>query len=89
MDALGHEVRLDCYRALVRAGRRGLSVADIQARLGGVPRSTLAHHLGKLVDAGLVRQRKERASVVSTVDFDRMDSLVDYLTAECCVDEPT
>ena len=89
MDALGHEVRLECYRALVRAGRPGLSVADIQARLGGVPRSTLAHHLGKLVDAGLVEQRKQRSSVVSTVRFERMDALVRYLTAECCVDEPS
>lgn len=87
MDALGHELRLECYRTLVRAGRPGLSIGALQSRVGGVPRSTLAHHLGKLVDAGLVVQRKDRAAVVSTVDFDRMDSLVGFLTAECCVDD--
>jgi ArsR family transcriptional regulator len=87
MDALGHEVRLDLYRSLLRAGRTGMPVGEIQKRLGGMPRSTLAHHLGKLVDAGLVRQHKVRTSVISTVDFDRMDELVAYLTNECCIDE--
>lgn len=87
MDALGHELRLRCYRTLVRAGRSGLAIGALQSRVGGVPRSTLAHHLGKLVDAGLVKQHKVRASVVSIADFDRMDSLVDFLTAECCVDD--
>jgi DNA-binding transcriptional ArsR family regulator len=86
MDALGHDIRLSLYRTLVRAGRGGLAIGTIQTRLGGVPRSTLAHHLGKLVDAGLVVQRKEHSSVISTVEFDRMDALDDSLTAECCVE---
>lgn len=87
MDALGHEVRLDVYRTLVRAGRNGLTIGAIQGALGDMPRSTLAHHLGKLVDAGLVGQHKDGASVVTTVNFQRMDALVAYLTDECCVDE--
>jgi ArsR family transcriptional regulator len=87
MDALGHPIRLSSYRTLLRTGRSGLTIADLQTRVGGVPRSTLAHHLGKLVDAGLVSQRREGASVVSTVNFERMDALVEYLTAECCVEE--
>jgi DNA-binding transcriptional ArsR family regulator len=65
MDALGSPVRLRVYRTLVRAGRRGLSIAELQHRLGGVPRSTLAHHLHKLVLAGVVEQEKEGASVLS------------------------
>lgn len=87
MDALGNEVRLDIYRTLVRAGRTGLSIGDVQARLGGVPRSTLAHHLQKLVLAGLVAQEKEGASVISRANYDLMEGLVCYLTAECCVDD--
>ena len=87
MDALGHEVRLDIYRALVRAGGRGLVIGEIQARLGGTPRSTLAHHLQKLVQAGLVTQEKDGASVISRANYDVMDELVTYLTDECCIDD--
>ncbi len=87
MDALGHEIRLGLYRTLLRAGRTGMTIGEIQRRLGGMPRSTLAHHLGKLVDAALVSQHKVRTSVISTVNFERMDDLVAYLTNECCIDE--
>ncbi|MFO7543860.1 MAG: hypothetical protein R6W77_00025, partial [Trueperaceae bacterium] len=40
LAALGHEARLEIYRALMRAGRRGLAVHEVQERLGGMPRST-------------------------------------------------
>lgn len=87
MDALGTPVRLEVYRALVRAGRPGLSIGEVQVRVGGVPRSTLAHHLSKLVAAGLVTQHKEGASVISHANFTVMDSLVTFLTEECCAEE--
>lgn len=87
MQALGHGARLDAYRALVRAGRAGLSIAEVQAALGDMPRSTLAHHLHKLVHAGLVTQEKRGATVVSRARFETMDALVAYLTEACCVDE--
>src|SRR4051812_16916987 len=41
---LGNLTRLDIYRLLVRAGPSGLSITDIQTRLG-IPASTLAFHL--------------------------------------------
>lgn len=87
MDALGHEARLDAYRALVRAGRTGLSIAELQRALNGMPRSTLAHHLHKLTQAGLVAQERRGATVLSRARYDVMDALVAYLTDECCVDE--
>lgn len=87
LDALGNPVRLQVYRTLVRAGRSGLSVASLQERLGGVPRSTLAHHLGKLAHAGLITQQKAGASVISHASYDVMAALVLYLTEECCTDE--
>ena len=86
LAALGHEARLEIYRALVRAGDDGLPVYLIQERLGGMPRSTLAHHLQALVQAGLVAQRKVGAEVVSRAEFGAMRDLVAYLTDECCAD---
>jgi ArsR family transcriptional regulator, arsenate/arsenite/antimonite-responsive transcriptional repressor len=86
LAALGHEARLEIFRTLVRAGDDGLPVHLIQERLGGMPRSTLAHHLQTLVQAGLVTQRKVGAEVVSRAEFVAMRGLVSYLTDECCVD---
>ena len=86
LAALGHEARLAIFRSLVRAGDDGLPVHQVQERLGGMPRSTLAHHLQMLVQAGLVRQRKVGAEVLSLADFGAIRGLVAYLTEECCTD---
>ena len=86
LAALGHEARLAIYRLLVRAGDEGLAVHQVQERVGGMPRSTLAHHLQALVRAGLVVQRKTGAEVVNVAAFDHMRALIGYLTEACCVD---
>lgn len=86
LAALGHEARLDIYRILVRAGDEGAPVHEIAQRLGGMPRSTLAHHLQALVAAGLVAQRKVGAEVVNRAAFAAMRELIAYLTDECCTD---
>ncbi len=86
LAALGHEARLAIYRSLVRAGDDGLPVHEIRQRLGGMPRSTLAHHLETLVSAGLVVQRKTGAEVVNRAAFATMRELIAYLTDECCAD---
>jgi ArsR family transcriptional regulator, arsenate/arsenite/antimonite-responsive transcriptional repressor len=86
LAALGHEARLEMFRVLVRAGDEGVPVHQLQQRLGGMPRSTLAHHLQMLVQAGLVSQRKVGAEVLSRADYAAMRGLVDYLTDECCAD---
>ena len=89
LDALGHPARISVYRTLVRAGDEGLAIGDLQDRVGGVPRSTLAHHLGKLVDAGLVARHRNGTNVICTANYARMNAVIDYLTDECCVDAPT
>ncbi len=87
LAALGNPVRLQMYRTLVRAGRSGLNISDLQTHLEDVPRSTLNHHLGKLTQAGLVEQHKDGSSVFNYASFSTMDTLVTYLTDECCRDE--
>lgn len=83
LAALGHDARLDIFRLLVRAGEPGLRVGDIGAHLGLAP-STLAHHLSTLVDAGLVVQEKRGREVFNSADYASMQTLVSFLTAECC-----
>jgi DNA-binding transcriptional ArsR family regulator len=87
LAALGNVARLEAYRILVRAGRSGLSIGGLQERLNDIPRSTLAHHLGKLQGAGLIEQERRGTSVVCRADYERMDALLTYLTHECCVDD--
>jgi len=84
--ALGSEARLQVVLTLVKAGRSGLTVGDIQTRTG-MAASTLAHHLKFLSSAGLVLQEKDGRSVVNRAAFDHLEALAGYILKECCVDE--
>lgn len=84
LEKLGHPTRLSIFRLLVRAGDDGLPVGRIQAHLG-IPASTLSHHVGHLVSVGLVVQDREGRVLRCRPNFPLMDSLIGFLTAECCV----
>jgi len=83
MEALGQPRRLAIYRLLVRAGEEGLAVGDIQRALD-MPGSTLNHHLGFLVRAGIVDQERQGRAILCRADFETMRAMVGYLTDECC-----
>ena len=85
LEALGNETRLAIFRTLVRAGQDGLPVGTVQQHTG-VPRSTLSHHLHKLISVGLVRQRRERTTLYCCVEYPAMDETLGFLRAECCAD---
>lgn len=85
MDALGTPVRIQIYRMLVRAGESGLTIGRIQHKLG-IPRSTLSHHIHRLIESGLVSSERSGTSLVCRADYGTMHALVDYLTSECCSD---
>ena len=87
LETLGHPTRLAVFRLLVRAGRDGLAVGEIQDRLG-IPASTLSHHLAQLTGTGLVRQTREGRILRCTPDFAVMDGLLGFLTEECCAESP-
>ena len=84
--AMGSEARLQVLQTLVKAGRGGLTVGDIQAR-SGMPASTLAHHLRFLASAGLIEQEKDGRSVISRAAYDRLEALASFILKECCIDE--
>lgn len=83
--AVGSEPRLAVLLSLVRAGPEGLSIGEIQARVGQPP-STLAHHLRALTAASLVVQEKRGRSVINRAAYDHIETLARYLLRECCRD---
>ena len=85
LEALGNETRLAIFRTLVRAGNEGLPVGTVQQRTG-VPRSTLSHHMHKLISVGLVRQRREGTTLYCCAEYTIMNETLGFLLAECCSD---
>ncbi len=85
LDVLGNHTRLRVVRLLVRAGPDGMTVGSIQRELE-VPASTLSHHLNHLRSVGLVWQEREGTLLHCCIDYAVIDSLVAFLTDECCLD---
>ena len=83
LAALAQETRLEIFRALVRAGPRGLSAGAVGDALG-VPASTLSFHFKELKYAGVVSCRREGRSLIYAPDFAAMAALVGFLTENCC-----
>ena len=83
---LGHKTRLEIFRYLVKGGRQGVPVGQIQSALG-VPGSTLSHHITRLVSVGLVTQRREGTTLFCVPQYAELDTLIEFLQDECCVNE--
>lgn len=85
LEALGRPVRLELYRALVRAAPAGRSVGELQARLD-IPPSTLSFHLRRLIEVGLVTQERQGTTLICRADLGAMDATLGFLQRECCAD---
>src|SRR5271165_2778491 len=85
LGALAHEHRLAIFRLLVERGPEGLPAGRIAERVGLVP-SSLTFHLQNLQRAGLIAQRRESRQLFYSADFTAMESLVGYLTENCCAE---
>ena len=85
LGALGNETRLKIYRILVRAGREGVPVSELQ-RKTGIAISTVSHHLNKLITVGLVYQERDGTTLFCHANYDAMDETMGYLTRVCCID---
>lgn len=83
LSALAHGVRLAVFRALVVAGPQGLTPGVLQERLGLAP-ATLSFHLKELSGAGLIAAERDGRSLIYRAQFDCMNALLGYLTANCC-----
>ena len=61
---------------------------QVGARLG-LPAATLSFHLNQLRHASLIKFRREGRSLIYAAEYSAMNSLVGYLTENCCQDSGT
>jgi ArsR family transcriptional regulator len=83
LAALSQSTRLDIYRLLVQKGPDGLAASAIAEKLG-LPNATLSFHIKGLTQAGLVTARQESRFIYYAANYAAMNSLVEFLTANCC-----
>ena len=83
LAALAQDSRLAVYRLLVKRGPEGYAAGEIAERLG-LPSPTLSFHLKALAQAGLVVTRKDSRFIYYAANFQQMNTLVGYLTENCC-----
>ena len=83
LGALAQESRLDIFRMLVQKGPDGVAAGKIARKLD-LPAPTLSFHLGQLRHAGLVSARRHSRSISYAANYAAMNSLVKYLTDNCC-----
>lgn len=86
LAALAQPYRLRAFRALVVAGREGLTPGALAEELD-VAAPTLSFHLKELAHAGLVSQERDGRYLIYRAAFDRMNALLAYLTDHCCQGE--
>jgi DNA-binding transcriptional ArsR family regulator len=83
LAALAQPVRLQVFRALVVAGREGLTPGTMAEALG-VAQNSLSFHLKELAHAGLVTQERASRHIIYRAAFEQMNALLGYLTENCC-----
>jgi DNA-binding transcriptional ArsR family regulator len=87
LAALAQDNRLDVFRLLVQAGPEGMSAGAVSTALDLAP-NTLTFHFDRLRTAGLVTVRREGRSMIYAARFEQMNSLLGYLTENCCGGAP-
>ena len=83
LAALAQDNRLDVFRLLVEAGPGGLPAGRVAEILDLAP-NTLTFHFDRLRAAGLVSVRREGRSMIYTARYETMNSLLAFLTENCC-----
>ncbi|MBU6461780.1 MAG: helix-turn-helix transcriptional regulator [Bradyrhizobium sp.] len=87
LAALAQDNRLDVFRLLVEAGPEGMPAGAVAAALDLAP-NTLTFHFDRLRTAGLVTVRRDGRSMIYAARFETMNSLLGYLTENCCAGAP-
>lgn len=85
-DALSQETRLNAFRMLVKAGRKGLAAGQISEGLN-TPHNTMSFHLSHLANAGIISAERKGRSKIYTVNFDAVSSFIGFIVKDCCSDD--
>ncbi len=83
---LGHKTRLEIHLFLVKKGKKGAIVSDIQKFLN-IPNSTLSHHIAALESVGLIKKERKGRNIYCTTDYSYFLSVLQFLQKECCNEE--
>jgi ArsR family transcriptional regulator len=87
LAALAQDNRLDVFRLLVQAGPEGMPAGAVATALDLAP-NTLTFHFDRLKAAGLVTVRRDGRSMIYAARFETMNSLLGFLTENCCGGAP-
>ena len=87
LAALAQDSRLAVFRLLVQVGPVGMAATKIAEQLG-LPTSSLSFHLKELTHAGLIVPRQDGRFVIYSANFTTMNTLVAFLTENCCGGNP-
>lgn len=86
-ESLSSGIRLDVFRLLVKHTPTGLVAGEIAAILA-LPPTNLSFHLKAMTHASLINVTQEGRYQRYRANLTVMQSLIDYLTAECCTGNP-
>lgn len=87
LTALAQTHRLAVFRLLVQAGSEGMSAGKIAETLA-MPASSLSFHLKELQHAGLITPRQEGRFIIYSASYHCIQSVLAYLTENCCGGKP-
>jgi len=87
LAALAQESRLAVFRLLVQQGAGGMAVGKI-AEVLALANATLSFHLKTLSQAGLIEARQDGRFIHYSANFAAMNSLLGFLSENCCAGEP-
>jgi ArsR family transcriptional regulator, arsenate/arsenite/antimonite-responsive transcriptional repressor len=87
LAALAHTHRLRIFRALVVAGKAGLTPGILSAQLD-VAASALSFHLKELAYSEMVSVEHQGRNMIYRANFQQMNRLLGYLTEHCCEGMP-
>lgn len=85
--ALSQPTRLDVFRLLIKAGEEGMLAGEISDNLK-IRQNTMSAHLSILVQAGLLRNRREGRTIRYWPDLKGLRGLLSFLMQDCCGGNP-
>jgi ArsR family transcriptional regulator, arsenate/arsenite/antimonite-responsive transcriptional repressor len=87
LAALAQDNRLDIFRLLVQVGPEGMAAGRVAEELELAP-NTLTFHFDRLRGAGLITVRRDGRSMIYAARYETMNSLLAFLTENCCQGVP-